>query len=53
MLIMAGDVPGGAVVKTLHSQGRGPRFDPQSGNKIPDAAIKISHVATKKDLIFK
>ena len=32
MLIMAGDVPGGAVVKTLHSQGGGPRFDPWSGN---------------------
>ena len=47
------DFPGGPGAEALHSQGRGPRFDPQSGNKIPDAAIKISHVAGKKDLIFK
>ena len=27
-----GDFPGGPVAKTLHSQCRGPRFDPWSGN---------------------
>ena len=27
-----GDFPGGPVVKTPHSQCRGPRFDPWSGN---------------------
>ena len=27
-----GDFPGGTVVKTPRSQGRGPEFDPWSGN---------------------
>ena len=31
------DLPGGAVVKTPHSQCRGPGFDPWSGNYIPHA----------------
>ena len=30
--INEGDFPGGPVVKTPHSQCRGPRFDPRSGN---------------------
>ena len=36
--------PGGPVAKTLHSQCRGPGFDPWSGDKIP-------HVTTK-DLTY-
>ena len=38
-----GDFPGGPVVKTLHSQCRGPGFNPWSGNQIPHAATKIPH----------
>ena len=30
--VMSRDFPGGPVAKTLHSQCRGPRFDPWSGN---------------------
>ena len=33
MLIMARDVPGGPVVKTLHSQGRGPGSIPGQGTR--------------------
>ena len=36
-----GDFPGGPVTKTLHSQWRGPRFDPWSGNQIPCTPTKI------------
>ena len=32
-----GNFPGGPVAKTLHSQSRGPRFDPWSGDQIPHA----------------
>ena len=39
--------PGGPVSKTLHSQCRGPGFDPWSGNWIPRAATKSLHEATK------
>ena len=41
------DFPGGPVTKTLHSQCKGPRFDPWSRNSIPHAAIKSSHASTK------
>ena len=41
------DFPGGPVAKTLHSQYRGPRFNPQSGNQEPHAISKSSHAATK------
>ena len=41
------DFPGGAVAKTLNSQCRGPGFHPWSGNQIPYATTKSSHVATK------
>ena len=41
------DFPGGPVAKTLHSQCRGPRFDPWSGNNIPHATSKGLHAATK------
>ena len=34
------DFPGGPVAKTLHFQGRGPRFDPSPGNQILPAATK-------------
>ena len=35
------------MAKTPHSQCRGPRFDPWSGNLIPHATTKSSHAATK------
>ena len=34
------DFPGGPVVKTLHSQRKGPEFNPWSGNQIPHATAK-------------
>ena len=34
------DFPGGSAAKALHSQYRGPGFDPWSGNKIPHATTK-------------
>ena len=37
---MSGDFPGGRVAKTLCSQCRGHRFDPWSGNWIPQATTK-------------
>ena len=42
------DFPGGPVAKTLHSQCRGPRFDPWSGNWIPHAKTKSSHATAKE-----
>ena len=39
------DFPGGPVAKTLCSRGRGPGFNPWSGNQIPHAAAKSSHAA--------
>ena len=42
---MPGDFSGGAVIKTLRSQYRGPGFNPW--NKIPHAAMKIQHATTK------
>ena len=36
------DFPGGPVAKTPHSQFRGPRFHPWSGNYIPHATTQIS-----------
>ena len=41
------DFPGSAVAKTLCSEYRGPRFDPWSGNKIPNATTKSLHALTK------
>ena len=38
------------MVKTPHSQCRGPGFDPWSGNQVPHAATKRSHPTTKKIL---
>ena len=38
------DFPSGPVGKTLLSQFRGPGFNPWSGNKVPDDAIKGSRV---------
>ena len=32
LIYKTGEFPGGPVVKTLHSQCRGPGFDPWSGN---------------------
>ena len=43
-----GDFPGGSVAKISHSQCRGPRFDPWSGNWIPHFTTKTSHAETKK-----
>ena len=37
----------GPVAKTLHSQGRGPRFDSWLGSWIPFATIKSSHIVIK------
>ena len=37
---LEGHSPGGPVVKTLHPQCKGPRFDPWSGNWIPHGAAK-------------
>ena len=34
------DFPGGPVAKTLHSQHKALRFDPESGSYIPHAATK-------------
>ena len=42
------DFPGGPVAKTLHSQCRGPGFNPWSGNWILHTATKQSH-ATAED----
>ena len=39
----AGDLPGGPVTKTPHSQCWGPGFDPWSGNKVPHAAARTQH----------
>ena len=45
------DIPGGPVAKTPCFRGRGPGFDPWSGNKIPHAARKIKDpVRHNKDL---
>ena len=41
------DFPAGSVVKTPHSQCRGPGFNPWSGNWIPHATTKSPHAATK------
>ena len=41
------DFPGDSLAKTPHSQCRGPRFNPYSGNEIPCVATKSSHVTTK------
>ena len=38
-------LPGDAVAKIPHFQCTGPAFDPWSGNKIPCATTKSSHVA--------
>ena len=43
------DFSGGPVVKTLHSQCRGPWFVPWSENWLPPAADKSLHAATKED----
>ena len=42
-----GDFPGGPVAKTLHSQCRGPKFDPLSGNYISHAATKSLRATIK------
>ena len=41
------DFPGGPAAKTLYSRGRGPGFNPWSGNQIPHAATKTSYAAAK------
>ena len=41
------DFPGGSAAKALHSQYRGPGFDPWSGKKIPHATTKSWHSKTK------
>ena len=48
---MSGDFPGGRVAKTLCSQCRGHRFDPWSGNWIPQATTKKSHVSQQRSKI--
>ena len=40
-------LPGGPVAKTPSPQCRGPRFEPWSGNLIPQAATMSLHAATK------
>ena len=42
-----GDIPGGPVAKTPHSQCRGPGFEPWLENWIPLAATKNSHTTIK------
>ena len=42
-----GDIPGGPVAKTPHSQYRGPGFEPWFENWIPLAATKNSHAMIK------
>ena len=44
---MDGDIPGGPVAKTPHSQCRGPGFEPWLENWIPLAATKNSHTTIK------
>ena len=44
---MDGDIPGGPVAKTPHSQYRGPGFEPWFENWIPLAATKNSHAMIK------
>ena len=44
------DFPSVPVAKTLHSQCRGPGFDPWSGNLIPHAANK-SYAAAKRSFM--
>ena len=45
--IKGGDLPGGPVAKSTHSQCKGPGFHPWSGNETPHAATKSSHTTTK------
>ena len=40
------DFPGDPVAKTLHSQCRGPKFGPWSGNSIPYDTAESLHAAT-------
>ena len=47
------DFPGGPVAKTLHSQCRGPRFDPWTGNYILHATTKSSHGGLPWGLMVK
>ena len=44
------DFPGGPAAKTLHSQCRGPGFDPWSGNYIPQASTRSSSAKQPKIL---
>ena len=37
------------MVKSLHSQCKGPEFDPWSGNQIPHAATKSSHAVKRNE----
>ena len=46
-------LPGDPVVKTLHSQCRGPGFDPWSGNWILHDAAKSPHAATKRSCMLQ
>ena len=41
------------VAETLHSQARGPRFNPWSGNWFPHAATKTRHSQINKNQYFK
>ena len=41
------DFPGGPVVTTLYSEGRGPGFYPWSGNTIPHATTKTQHISVQ------
>ena len=43
---------GGPVAKTLHSQRRGPRFIPWSGNSISYATTKTQHSQINKEITF-
>ena len=46
------DFPGGPVVKTPHSQCRGPRFNSWSGNYVLNASTKTQHSQIKKKCFY-
>ena len=47
LMIAPGDFPGDPMAKTLHSQYKGPRFDPGQGTTAHVLQLKILHTATK------
>ena len=42
------DFAGGSVVKTLHSQCRGPGFNPWSGNWLSEGALEIAEKRSER-----